>query len=78
MCPLKIPNTPLNSFGFFSKVCYTLVRKYLFTQTKSGVLLLTGPPGCGKTATLRVLAKKMNFQIQEWISPEVQYNDKGM
>ncbi|XP_006004443.1 cell cycle checkpoint protein RAD17 isoform X2 [Latimeria chalumnae] len=33
------------------------------------VLLLTGPPGCGKTATLQVLAKELGIQVQEWTNP---------
>ena len=33
------------------------------------MLLLTGPPGCGKTATLHALAKDMAFSIVEWVNP---------
>ena len=33
------------------------------------MLLLTGPPGCGKTATLQALAKDMDFSVLEWINP---------
>ncbi|NWS75592.1 RAD17 protein, partial [Crotophaga sulcirostris] len=33
------------------------------------VLLLTGPPGCGKTATIQVLAKDLGIQVQEWTNP---------
>ncbi|CAL4066130.1 unnamed protein product, partial [Meganyctiphanes norvegica] len=32
-------------------------------------LLLTGPAGCGKTATLKVLAREAGIDIQEWINP---------
>ena len=28
--------------------------------------LLTGPAGCGKTATIRALSQDMNFEILEW------------
>ncbi|NXV94599.1 RAD17 protein, partial [Calonectris borealis] len=33
------------------------------------VLLLTGPPGCGKTATIQILAKDLGLQVQEWTNP---------
>lgn len=33
------------------------------------MLLLTGPTGCGKTATVKVLCKKLNVEIREWINP---------
>ena len=33
------------------------------------VLLLTGPAGVGKTTTLKVLAKELKCQIQEWVNP---------
>nr|CAD7395858.1 unnamed protein product [Timema cristinae] len=33
------------------------------------VLLITGPAGCGKTITLQVLAKNMDFNVREWINP---------
>lgn len=41
----------------------------LCSQAGSGILLLTGPPGAGKTATLQVLAKEIGLEIQEWINP---------
>lgn len=36
---------------------------------KNNVLLLTGPPGSGKTATLRLIAKELDFDVSEWITP---------
>ncbi|KAM4808892.1 cell cycle checkpoint protein RAD17 [Rhinophrynus dorsalis] len=43
------------------------------SQKQGGsLLLLTGPPGCGKTATIQVLAKEMGIQVQEWINPVMQ------
>ncbi|XP_064356166.1 cell cycle checkpoint protein RAD17 isoform X3 [Dromaius novaehollandiae] len=40
-------------------------------QPKQGgfVLLLTGPPGCGKTATIQMLVKDLGIQVQEWTNP---------
>ncbi|XP_030049190.1 cell cycle checkpoint protein RAD17 isoform X2 [Microcaecilia unicolor] len=40
-------------------------------QPKQGgsLLLLTGPPGCGKTATVQVLGKDLGVQLQEWTNP---------
>lgn len=35
----------------------------------SDMLLLTGPVGCGKTATLRMLADKYHIKVTEWITP---------
>ena len=33
------------------------------------ILVLTGPPGCGKTATLMVVAKKHGIEVEEWSNP---------
>ena len=33
------------------------------------MLLLTGPAGAGKTATVHVLANELDFELQEWINP---------
>ncbi|KNC70570.1 hypothetical protein SARC_16900, partial [Sphaeroforma arctica JP610] len=34
-----------------------------------GLLVLTGPTGVGKSATLRCLAKELDCDISEWIVP---------
>ena len=31
--------------------------------------MLTGPAGCGKTATIRALSQDMNFEVLEWTNP---------
>ncbi|XP_076805494.1 cell cycle checkpoint protein RAD17-like [Clavelina lepadiformis] len=33
------------------------------------ILLLTGPPGCGKSTTLTLVAKKHGLQLEEWTNP---------
>ncbi|KAM8793538.1 cell cycle checkpoint protein RAD17-like [Eudromia elegans] len=33
------------------------------------ILLLTGPAGCGKTATMQILVKDLGIQVQEWTNP---------
>lgn len=38
-------------------------------QLHAPILLLTGPTGCGKTATINVLCNVMNIKIVEWINP---------
>ncbi|XP_070564525.1 cell cycle checkpoint protein RAD17-like [Ptychodera flava] len=38
-------------------------------QKKSAILLLTGPAGAGKTATMNVLCQEMGIEIQEWVNP---------
>ncbi|XP_072028726.1 cell cycle checkpoint protein RAD17-like [Amphiura filiformis] len=38
-------------------------------QTQAPVLLLTGPTGAGKTATVQTLAKEMRIEVQEWVNP---------
>ena len=36
------------------------------------MLVLSGPPGSGKSAMLRVLAKELDFEVCEWIEPRTQ------
>ncbi|XP_012658194.1 cell cycle checkpoint protein RAD17 [Otolemur garnettii] len=48
-----------------------LKAQVLERQTKQGgsILLITGPPGCGKTTTVKILSKEHGIQVQEWINP---------
>ncbi|XP_007941552.2 cell cycle checkpoint protein RAD17 [Orycteropus afer afer] len=48
-----------------------LKAQVLERQPKQGgsILLITGPPGCGKTTTLKILSKELGIQVQEWINP---------
>ncbi|XP_040277420.1 cell cycle checkpoint protein RAD17 isoform X1 [Bufo bufo] len=47
----------------------TWLRAHVDKKQGGSILLLTGPPGCGKTATILVLAKELGIQVQEWINP---------
>ena len=38
-------------------------------RTGGGCLVLSGPPGCGKTATLLALAGRLELRVQEWLNP---------
>lgn len=48
-----------------------LKAEVLKMKPKQGgsILLITGPPGCGKTTTLKILSKEHGIQIQEWVNP---------
>ncbi|KAM3938235.1 cell cycle checkpoint protein RAD17 [Leptodactylus fuscus] len=50
----------------------TWLRTHADKKQGGSILLLTGPPGCGKTATILVLTKEMGIQVQEWINPLMQ------
>lgn len=45
------------------------IKKWQSNEKNGSVLLLTGPPGSGKTATVRLIAKDLNFDVSEWIVP---------
>lgn len=46
-----------------------LSKKHPSYQNDSFILLLTGPAGVGKTATVNTLAKELKLTIQEWLNP---------
>jgi len=55
------------------------VRQWLQAhQGKRGLLVLTGPAGCGKTACLTALCEELGFHIEEWINPveQVDYGER--
>lgn len=37
--------------------------------SKAQILLVTGPSGVGKTETIKLVAKSLNFELSEWITP---------
>ena len=42
----------------------------LYSQAaRHPLLLITGPVGCGKTATLHALANNLGFFVLEWVNP---------
>jgi len=47
---------------------------------RCGILLLSGPAGAGKTATVRAVAQKFDMDVQEWVNPveQVDYDNKGL
>ena len=66
-----------NSIAFwgartFTVMCGPTNRQLVYRHSdlqNAPILLLTGPAGCAKTATLTCLAKEMKIEVQEWINP---------
>ena len=50
------------------RVRYASIARRLSLMSHQRILVLTGPAGSAKTATLRVLSKEMDFDIQEYKS----------
>ncbi|KAB0793909.1 hypothetical protein PPYR_13529 [Photinus pyralis] len=46
-----------------------LERNVIKRQARVPVLVLTGPTGAGKTATLDVVCRSLNINVREWINP---------
>lgn len=45
---------------------------------ENSILLLTGPAGSGKTTSIKLVAKSMGFEINEWITPmDVEWSELG-
>lgn len=43
-------------------------------RNTNNILLLSGPVGCGKTATVQCIARKYNIKVTEWITPlDIEY-----
>jgi cell cycle checkpoint protein len=47
----------------------TILEDMLDGTSRKRILVLTGPAGAGKTATINVLAKEMGVEILEWRNP---------
>jgi len=52
------------------------VRAWL-KSGKGGILILLGPSGAGKTATLKLLAEEQRLCVTEWVNPIEQVNFGG-
>lgn len=46
-----------------------VLKNLMQNRNNENFCLLSGPTGCGKTASLRVLCKSLNVKIIEWITP---------
>lgn len=59
--------TPVSSMSVIREVLHL---PCFYTQTaRHPMVLLMGPPGCGKTTTLHALAREMGCAILEWVNP---------
>ncbi|XP_063688376.1 cell cycle checkpoint protein RAD17-like [Bolinopsis microptera] len=47
------------------------------THKRHKIIILSGPPGVGKSATVRALANDMSCSFEEWVNPIMTY-EKGM
>ena len=45
------------------------IMRFLFKQNYGNILVLTGPAGSGKSATIDVLSKDLDIELQEWNTP---------
>lgn len=45
------------------------VKDWLLAAHGPGLLLLSGPPGCGKTTTVKTLAHELGIEVTEWTTP---------
>ena len=48
---------------------YVVTSSIFLCLQSGGILLLTGPAGSGKSATLDVLSKELTIEVQEWVTP---------
>lgn len=46
----------------------------LHSCSQGGILILSGPPGAGKTATVSAIAKNFDISLKEWVNPIEQVN----
>jgi replication-associated recombination protein RarA len=53
------------------------VRMVLFIRIIQRILVLTGPSGSAKTATLQVLAKEFEAEVVEWHASSDEFSMNG-